>query len=80
MKSIADKTECASAAIQFKKPVVDVKIKDDDFGEDKPTGCSWYDLASGSGYLDLWRSSSGKCDVGGYSGCFCKKIHQLDAE
>ena len=72
MKSIDDKTECASAATQFQKSTSDVQVKEVAvaLNDEKPTGCSWHEF----GNLELWVSSSGNCNVDGYSGCFCKKI------
>ena len=70
MKSIHDKEECALAAEQVKKQSTDVTVVSKDFGEDRPTGCSWHD----QGNVELWKSSSGKCTINGYAGCFCKKL------
>merc|ERR1719219_1811858 len=68
MKSIHDKMEWASAAIQAKKSSTNVIVREHAFGNGRPTGCSWHRF----GNLELWKSSSGECNVNGYAGCFCK--------
>ena len=70
MTSIHGKEECALAALQVNKQCTDVEVVSTAFGKDRPTGCSWHN----NGNLELWKSSSGKCTVNGYAGCFCKKV------
>jgi hypothetical protein len=45
-----------------------VQFKAGDFRDGRPTGCSWHNF----GNLELWEESSGRCDVNGYAGCFCR--------
>merc|ERR1712045_23973 len=66
--SIHDKQYCDGAAKYFGKKYKGVIIKDQkDWGNGRPTGCSWHKF----GNVELWKSSSGDCDVHGYGGCFC---------
>jgi len=69
MKSIHDEAMCSNAAAYFEKSSTNVIIKENNHGDDRPTGCSWHRF----GNLELWKSSSGDCEVNGYDGCFCLK-------
>ena len=69
MKSIHDEAMCSNAAAYFEKSSTNVIIKENNHGDDRPTGCSWHRF----GNLELWKSSSGVCEVNGYDGCFCLK-------
>ena len=71
MKSIHTKAECIAAATQEGKSTTKFQINQDAFGDQRPTGCSWHETAKN---LELWESSSGECNVHGYSGCFCNKL------
>ena len=71
MKSIHTKAECIAAAVQDGKSTTNFKIHQDPWEDQRPTGCSWHD---GAKNLELWESSSGQCEINGYSGCFCNKL------
>ena len=71
MKSIHTKAECIAAAAQDGKSTTKFTINQDPQGDQRPTGCSWHETAQN---LELWESSSGHCNVEGYTGCFCNKL------
>ena len=66
MKSIHDELSCESAASYFGKSSSSVEVKVGN--AQSPIGCSWND----HGNLELFKPSSGDCNVNGYDGCFCK--------
>ena len=69
MKSIHDEKSCKDASKHFEKQSNWVQVKPDDKGDTRPIGCSWHN----DKLLQLWKKSSGKCNVDGYDGCFCVK-------
>ena len=71
MKSIYNAIECKEAATHSNKTSKNVIIREEIYGNGRPTGCSWH---AGVKYLELWKHSNGACNVHGYAGCFCKKI------
>ena len=69
MKSIHDEKSCKDASKHFEKQSNWVQVKPDDKGDTRPIGCTWHN----DKLLQLWKKSSGKCNVDGYDGCFCIK-------
>ena len=76
MESIDNESDCVEAAAQAQKQHSGIKLRQDAYGTDRPTGCSWH---AGANNLELWTSSSGECNVNGYAGCFCKKLRSNTA-
>ena len=69
MQSIHDEATCRSAGIKLKPSMKKFEVQSGTYNHQKPTGCSWHHF----GNVELWESSSGVCNTGGYSGCFCLK-------
>ena len=74
MKSIHNTLYCAAAAYYTKKESKKFKIRRENHGIGRPTGCSWHADAKN---LELWKSANGRCDDNGYAGCFCKKFSSM---
>ena len=74
MQSIHDEATCRSAGSKLKPSMNNFEVKSGTWNHQKPTGCSWHHF----GNVELWTSSSGNCNTGGYSGCFCLKAQGIE--